>query len=790
MHSSKHWVKVAFFVSIVAITLVTAYLLLQPEPNTAWKLQTDSVIGQRENPHHQNWILLKNNRLFFTTTAGQIVAADQKTGKILWLRQTDANTPFAPFLLDEKTIGILTITSEVFAFDATTGATKWIYEPELMAQPDTPPVVDGTQLYFGDRTGKLTALDITTGRPNWEQQFKAIDATRSQSSESPLIHFGLLNQSQDLLIINHSPELALITVDKKTGRRLQTRPLSKFSFQTPEIAQDGRPILSDTKAPITNDGFTLCGNQTAVCSNTKSLENPHIISLEKAAFAQKQKTAFKQFLPKLTQPLNVTSAPKTVAANQPLDWEFEFSDLSVNNIWTEVDAKLSIEEKSQRQKITVTAYPLNHRRWRATVKLPTAGEWHWRLHVTSPTKKHIASGKLTVAPEKLPEVFSWPGLGFQDAFIDMNSNDDYFDQHFIGATQQPPRNFETFKIVDWHEYLEHYADPATGFTALRWSVDNFSFPLWREISDKNFQLNLKGGQNGDKLVRSIAEKKLSLDLDVFGFKPPFVTEQKLSKQQKKQLERYLSYMIGRYGAFVTSWEIGNEVTPSDDWIREVAALLKKLDPYQHPVSINWERDQQLGLDFTSLHHYFSIDPHAAQGEFLSMIEPYKNTHQAIVFSELGNANASWDAESADRFRIRIWTAFMSQTPVFFWAQNGPLFLNPGNNANVYLGPTERTAIKNFRILTQSQSQEWISVPANGDTRQVSALALHNKDTLWIYVTNTQANTWTTGSITIPNTKTSYVEWYDPATGRKIGTTNNLKTPRFKHDIVGITKKEP
>lgn len=715
----------------------------------------------------------------------------------MWLRQTDANSPFPPFLLDNATIGILTLSGEVFAFDAVTGVTQWIYEPEIMTQPDTPPVVDAEQLYFGDRSGKLTALSISTGKRTWQQQFLTIPRSRSQSATQPLIHFGLLNQTENLLIINHGPEQALIAINKQTGDRVQTVPQKNFSFARPEIASDNSlRIANATQLPqekiiaIGESTYALCDQQTALCKNETSQEKALIRNLTVFQQQQERLTQLKRLLPKLTKPMVLLNSPQNAVASQPLDWVFEFSDLSVNNIWTEVDAQLIIEEKNLRQRITVTAHPLNHHRFRATVKLPAAGEWHWRLSAASPTKKQTTQGKLTVAPATPPKNYSWSGLGFQDAFIDMNSNDDYFDQHFIGAGHQPPKTFETAKIVDWNEYLEHYADSTTGFTALRWSVDNFSFPVWREISDKNFQLSLKGGQNGDRLVRSSAQKNLSLDLDVFGFKPPFVTEQKLSKQQKKQLESYLSYMIGRYGAFVSSWEIGNEVTPSDDWIREVAVLLKKLDPYQHPISINWERDQQLGLDFTSLHHYFSIDPHAAQGEFLSMIEPYKNTNQAIVFSELGNANASWDADSAVRFRIRIWTAFMSQTPIFFWAQNGPLFQNPGNNANVYLGPTERAIIKNFRMLTQSQSQEWISLPASADTQQVSALALQNKATLWIYATNTQENTWITGNITIPNTKTSLVEWYDPATGRKIGTTNDLTTPRFKYDVVGITKKEP
>ena len=195
-----------------------------PRHDVSWKLKTNSIIGQLENPLGLDWVIEKDGTAFFNTQAGQTVAINQKTGKVVWLRQTDADSPFPPFVIDDKTIGVLTLASEVFAFNTATGATQWIFEPEKMTQPDTPPLIDSEMIYFADRSGLLRALNKKTGQLNWQLQFATLPITQSQSTTAPLIHFGLLNQSENLLIINHSPEKALITIDKKTAQRVKTFP--------------------------------------------------------------------------------------------------------------------------------------------------------------------------------------------------------------------------------------------------------------------------------------------------------------------------------------------------------------------------------------------------------------------------------------------------------------------------------------------------------------------------------------------------------------------------------------
>lgn len=781
--SHKLWVSVVLGFCFIFIVVG---INVRKQGEIAWQITSDTHIGHLDNPLQLDWVIFDKNFLYFNTDSGQTVAANQATGKIQWLREMDSPSPFPPVLIDDTTVAVLTLQSEVFAFDTLSGQTKWFFEPPEYRQPDTQLLVDATSLYFADRSGVLHALDKKSGQERWQAQFQTVPSTAFQSESQPLIHFGLMSQSDTFLFINHSPEKALITVDKTTGQRIKKISQPKFYYRAPDRSATGQPIMSDQPVMAANPqqyrvngrAFFLCHNQTSLCTTEAS--GLRHISVSDFARQQQRWAHFKKWWPKLAQPVTVTSTSKSVVTNQPFDLEFELNTTNSNNLWESVTTEVQFTQAEK--KLTLQAYPISQSRWRVTTKLPNVGEWRWQLHVATPNQTYFAKGKITVTEATPPDTYSWSGLGFQDALLDRNSNDDYLDQLIVGTTTQPPLRLDQSKIVNFQEYLDVYAHPATGFTAFRWSVDNFNFKVWQDISTQKFKLSLKGGQAGDSLVRTVAAHQLALDLDLFGFKPPFLQQNRLTRIQKQQLSQYLQYMVSRYGAYVTSWEIGNEVSPSDAWIIAVVELLKKLDPYKLPISINWERDNKLGLDFTSLHHYYSPSPALTQPEFLDLL---KNHPYHPVFTELGNQTFSWDPESADRLRVRVWTAFMTQTPVFFWAQNGPLFHNEANNANIYLGPIEQQNLAFFRTQTVGQSPNWVKQTVISQNEKINLLALKNSKTIWVYAVSQKWGSAMQTTFNLPELQNQSITWFNPATGAIIQkTTIDKPTPFFTKDLVG------
>lgn len=94
---------------------------------------------------------------------------------------------------------------------------------------------------------------------------------------------------------------------------------------------------------------------------------------------------------------------------------------------------------------------------------------------------------------------------------------------------------------------------------------------------------------------------------------------------KKMVQNRLRYMLARWGAqrSLLAWELFNEVDWTDQfrrrrrriarWHAEMAAFLKKYDPYRHPVSTSFGRDELEPsiwnlpeIDFTQTHVYVDV----------------------------------------------------------------------------------------------------------------------------------------------------------------------------------------
>jgi hypothetical protein len=63
------------------------------------------------------------------------------------------------------------------------------------------------------------------------------------------------------------------------------------------------------------------------------------------------------------------------------------------------------------------------------------------------------------------------------------------------------------------------------------------------------------------------------------------------------VERYVRYVVDRYGAWVDFWELMNEASVPDAWYATVARYLRSIDPYHHPIGTSWSRPDLREIDF-------------------------------------------------------------------------------------------------------------------------------------------------------------------------------------------------
>jgi hypothetical protein len=100
------------------------------------------------------------------------------------------------------------------------------------------------------------------------------------------------------------------------------------------------------------------------------------------------------------------------------------------------------------------------------------------------------------------------------------------------------------------------------------------------------------------------------------------------------------------------------------------AFIHSQDPYNHLITISNVPGNNVGLDLTSPHYYFSdtTDPAATQTlddtMVMGIINPIKLSfpNQPIIFGEIENACPAPDADppANERWRDMLWTAFFNQ----------------------------------------------------------------------------------------------------------------------------------
>ncbi|OLF12776.1 hypothetical protein BLA60_05755 [Actinophytocola xinjiangensis] len=188
----------------------------------------------------------------------------------------DGATGSQPAVVD-GTLYVGSRDAKFYALDATTGATKWVYDVTPISGPVDAaktnalrdgPAVSGDKVIFGDYRGYVYALNKDTGALIWST--KVSDHDLAALTGSPLVHRGRVyigvssseaKQSGDPNYPCCTFRGALVALDLDTGEvdwRYHTMPPSARDGEWP----DGSPRFAPAGAPVWNSPAVDTGSNT------------------------------------------------------------------------------------------------------------------------------------------------------------------------------------------------------------------------------------------------------------------------------------------------------------------------------------------------------------------------------------------------------------------------------------------------------------------------------------------------------------------------------------------------
>lgn len=373
----------------------------------------------------------------------------------------------------------------------------------------------------------------------------------------------------------------------------------------------------------------------------------------------------------------------------------------------------------------------------------------------------------------------------------------------------PANRNEKAKKLPFDDYFTLFGD--AGFNLFRFSQRNCSFRIYETLDHYNERESLIT----DQLLASARSHGFRLMYGIFGyhaidtqnfrdkvitkltrwFNPREAVEDPDNTHWVELEQRFIDYSIARWGVYADFWELLNERRAHDRWVSLMAGYIHANDPYNHPVTTSWEKPHLPEIDINAPHWYESEKEQDSDLRVHQLAEKWKSFRKPVLVGEQGNIGMNWDPGSAQRMRIRLWTALFEQIGLVFWNTSWSKFgmgggvYTPGLAANIYLGPEERAYVRVWKEFREQLPAGVEPEPAEvSPPGQIRVYALAGKGTTAAYLhryggspegSEATLTLWTPGGIGV---------WMEPKTGKmhsQLTLTegrNHLKIPPFPLDF--------
>jgi len=195
------------------------------------------------------------------------------------------------------------------------------------------------------------------------------------------------------------------------------------------------------------------------------------------------------------------------------------------------------------------------------------------------------------------------------------------------------------------------------------------------------------------------------------------------------------------------------------------------------------------LDLRSPHSYVQSSATYADLDAAGDVSRFKNGGVPVLFGEAGNEVCNWDATSALRMRLRIWSTFFNEGELVFWNSSFKKNYCHNGSANLYIGPEERGYTRVFQDFTRGMDPRAAMVKIEPSGAGVRGYGLRSPTMFLAYLHHFAGDPPTVSTrfqadVPIEGTAT----WIDPATGQTLATApvdpgpQWINSPPFAVDV--------
>ncbi|MEO6691602.1 MAG: T9SS type A sorting domain-containing protein [Saprospiraceae bacterium] len=510
----------------------------------------------------------------------------------------------------------------------------------------------------------------------------------------------------------------------------------------------------------------------------------------------------------------IASAQITTTQNTSTPGRYDLYELTIGhnqspytNVWEQVSVSVIFISPTN-VRYPIDGFYFNTDTWKVRFAAPETGKWTWSITFTTPTNTYNESGTFNCAASTTKGFLKlhltnpyrivyaddtlFNAIGIGDCIFDSDKNNNPIDQWGFDGDFRPSGHEASWDTtID--VYMNAYGANGAGFNLFRWSINNCAFNLFQNIHTTGNTYGVNEGLYGDTIVQKLRQYGFRVWLTLFSWNTPFPSTAMSQPAEEAAVNRYIKYIVARYGAYVDIWEMNNETTVTDHWINFTTAYLRSIDPFNRLISISWERPFNPDININAPHWYEKESEYISDLRTAQKIAVDKPGRKLLVYGEQGNSVQNWDSLSALRMRMRSWTAFFEEGILIFWNSSFAKDYFGGGASNIYLGPQERGYIRilqNYTALADTSVRDMIISPSN--TSQVRAYGLRGTDKLLGYFHHYNSHITTTTSTFSVNVPVSgFITWIDPEKGNIILTaaigsgTQTITTPSFMIDMAMV-----
>lgn len=482
-----------------------------------------------------------------------------------------------------------------------------------------------------------------------------------------------------------------------------------------------------------------------------------------------------------------------------LEQTFRWSSSRYSDPWEQVRLTMRLTSPTGRTfQVGGFYHDANH--WMARFVPSEVGHWSWRAQISDGSRTAPYQGTFRVTAGGGPGFvraspynrFRWTftsgvpyyPVGIGECLLSLSRSSSPLGNWGLDGGFRPAGTHTNGRLVGMDTYLRAYAQ--AGVNLFRWSVGNCSFPLYQTIDPGGNVYLQSGGILGDQLVQHLRRHGLRVYMTIFN-QPPFGADP--TPEQIAAIERYVKYVVDRWGAYVDFWELMNEFNAGEGWYQQVGSYLERIDPYHHPVSTSWERPDLPVINISSPHWYENESEFVSDSDTWQRMAAWKQSGKPVIVGEQGNLGHNWDPTSAVRMRLRAWTAFFAEGTLIFFNSS---FAKDNVASSIYLGPQERRYLRVLQSFTSGfDSRASIAHVSVSQPAAVRGYALRGPRAYAAYlVAYTDHSRPTRGvSVVVDPRAGGRATWIDPATGAVLGRvrvrtgTQRLRVPPFTTDVV-------